>query len=662
MRLNKKIVCAVGGIAVVYAGLLFLIQRALVLPSFEVLERESAAKNMERCLEALGREAHHLGNLTQDWAYWDDTYQFVQDRNETYIASNLPVASFVDSELNLVCYLDHLRKAVWAYECDLEEEEIKELETVDFASLPQNHRLFGDGTPAGEIEGILQTAGGPMLLASRPILTSAIEGPSTGTLLMGRLMNDAVFEQLAEQTRVPLEVWPVDELEIPAAHQSLLKEALPGTPVVVDRADAGTLWVYGLVRDLEDNPILVMGAELPKSILSRGEAVVRWTGLAGLGAGVLTLLVLLLLLRRLVTEPIERLTHHATHVGRREDLKGRVGLDRKDEIGMLATEIDGMFDRLDRDNERRKEAERALTESEVRYRTLVELSTIAIVIQVDEAIDYVNVAFLKLLGAEEREDVEGRALIDFAVPEWRSEVREYVRSITRRGGRADPIEVQFVQTSGDVVDVEVGGACVLLDGNVGAQLAMKDITERKQLEAQLRNMARMDGLTGIPNRREFDATLDKEYRRAARVETPLSLLMIDIDFFKAYNDCYGHQEGDDCIRKVARCLKTSLKRASEFAARYGGEEFAVILPNTGRDAAMKTAEIIREQVASLRMAHAQSAVTDHVTISVGLSTLVPTKDGANEDLVKQADTALYQAKRLGRNQVQVHDEEGHAKA
>ena len=178
-----------------------------------------------------------------------------------------------------------------------------------------------------------------------------------------------------------------------------------------------------------------------------------------------------------------------------------------------------------------------------------------------------------------------------------------------------------------------------------------------QLTATLHRLTTQDALSGIANRRAFDQTLDQEWRRAQRNHLPLSLLMIDIDHFQAYNDHYGHLEGDACLRAVALTLQTSVARATDLVARYGGEEFAVLLPNTSADAACKVAERLRRAVADLSLAHARATTAQHVTVSLGLACLRPQWPAQSQPeplqgpvrLIKLADQALYQAKSAGRN-------------
>jgi two-component system chemotaxis family response regulator WspR len=175
-----------------------------------------------------------------------------------------------------------------------------------------------------------------------------------------------------------------------------------------------------------------------------------------------------------------------------------------------------------------------------------------------------------------------------------------------------------------------------------------------QLEEQnavLARLSQQDGLTGIGNRRRFDDSLTGEWRRCARETAPLSLVLIDVDMFKKYNDHYGHQAGDDCLRKVAHTLRDCAQRPGDVVARYGGEEFVVLLPGTDAAGAAFVAEQLRQRVVDLALPHEASAVSSIVTISLGVATCVPSLDVQATSLVGTADANLYEAKRSGRNRL-----------
>ncbi|MBZ2190202.1 GGDEF domain-containing protein [Alcanivorax sp. JB21] len=184
------------------------------------------------------------------------------------------------------------------------------------------------------------------------------------------------------------------------------------------------------------------------------------------------------------------------------------------------------------------------------------------------------------------------------------------------------------------------------------ELLREDRRRIAMLAEELSRQALVDGLTGLANRRQFDQALSREWARALREEQPLALIFADIDYFKLYNDHFGHQEGDDCMRVLAGVFRQQARRATDLAARYGGEEFVLLLPGTGRGAAIQRAEELAEAVRACQLPHPRSQCAPVVTVSVGVVSAIPGSNGSEDDLVGRADQALYQAKAAGRNRVQ----------
>ncbi|WP_461209451.1 GGDEF domain-containing protein [Desulfocurvus sp. DL9XJH121] len=198
---------------------------------------------------------------------------------------------------------------------------------------------------------------------------------------------------------------------------------------------------------------------------------------------------------------------------------------------------------------------------------------------------------------------------------------------------------------------------VLRNEELALEVEVRKRTELalEKLNLELERLASVDGLTQVANRRLFDQRLEDEWRRLVRQGEPLSLIMCDVDYFKNYNDTYGHIAGDDCLRRVARAVASTARRPADLAARYGGEEFVVLLPGTNLDGAAILANDIQAAVAALDIPHSASMAGARVTLSIGVSSTVPVNFGNPEQLVSDADKALYEAKNEGRNRVVLQD-------
>ncbi|MGF3026400.1 GGDEF domain-containing protein [Methylobacterium aquaticum] len=268
---------------------------------------------------------------------------------------------------------------------------------------------------------------------------------------------------------------------------------------------------------------------------------------------------------------------------------------------------------------------------------------------------YVNRAATVLLGYSADEfrhlrvwDVDPH----FDEPRW----REHWRDLETTGS----IKLETVNTSrsGEPIPIEVTANLVTFKGRRFNCAIVRDISAQKQAEADLRALndrihvlSITDALTGLANRRHLDTVLAEAIRHHARTGEPLSLILLDVDAFKAFNDRYGHIEGDACLTRVAAALTGALRRDRDLAARYGGEEFACVLPNTTEAEALAVADRLRAAIAALAIPHAASPVAAVVTASIGVLTTACAADATPLDLIRAVDRFLYRAKREGRDRV-----------
>lgn len=326
----------------------------------------------------------------------------------------------------------------------------------------------------------------------------------------------------------------------------------------------------------------------------------------------------------------------------------------------------------------RREAEEKLRSSEERFRGIFDQATVGVIAtDLRGRLLTVNPAFTAISGFKD-EEVFGRDYASLTHPDDREREAGLFGSLQARERDGYSIEKRYVHADGHTV--WISESLAILRGSDGEPQGftgvVEDITARRQAEDSLRRLnaeleervtertceleeanvklerlATEDGLTGLANRRRLDQVIDQELSRGLRTADMLSFLMCDVDFFKRYNDRYGHAEGDECLKRVAGALRASFKRASDLPARYGGEEFSVIIPNTPPDHVLLLAEALRRRLEKEAIPHEKSDAAAVVTISIGVVSAPITRDRDRAWYIKQADEALYRSKAEGRNRV-----------
>ncbi|MDH3663228.1 MAG: ATP-binding protein [Alphaproteobacteria bacterium] len=346
MRLGAKTILVLSGVIALSTALNFLVVREFVYPSFAELEKQKAEENIGRVVQSIDNEIKHLSLLTFDWAAWNDTYEFVVDQDPDYAESNLVWTSFSGSNLNLIHFYDIQGRLVWGESYDLETEE--PLELAEFPDhLALGHPFIAHASPESDIVGIVLTSAGPMLLASRPIITSDQEGPIRGTLMMGRLLTSEVLSTLAEQVAVEFEVRPISSGSVSSEASDVLSQISSGIKHVFREGDGKTLDVYEAIPDINGVPALLVSASTPRDITGIGQRTIQVTLISLIAAGLVVMAFTAILARIFVVGPVVNLTDIVLSIGKTGDLSRRVALTkRNDEIGLLSREFDGMLGKL----------------------------------------------------------------------------------------------------------------------------------------------------------------------------------------------------------------------------------------------------------------------------------------------------------------------------
>lgn len=342
MSLRSKVLIFVLTVSAVFALTSYLVQRAIMLPGFEKVEREEASKDVARCVQALRRDCEHLSQAAADYAAWDDTYEYVIDRNSAFESKNLLAETFRNLRLNLLLIVDLEGSRVWG-EVRNDEGERLDAEALFNAVCRPGHVLTSHSALDSHVEGILPSEFGPLLVGSRPIITSQGEGPIRGALIMGRLLDADAIAELSARTRVALELWPVDSVPPDASDALHILTQGQGDWTV---EPGPPLWAYTLRRDIYGQPALLIRIERPPTITTHGRNAAHAAVWMTVGGGAATTLVMWFVLALLVVQPLTRLTEHAARVGEEDDLTARLNMRSRDEIGVLARAFDTMVDRL----------------------------------------------------------------------------------------------------------------------------------------------------------------------------------------------------------------------------------------------------------------------------------------------------------------------------
>lgn len=636
---------------------------------FTELERIDADQDARRVERAIRADLESLAADAHDWAAWDELHAFASRRASEPLDLTVVNPTLRNLHLNLLMVTDAEGRIIFARSFDL-------LQNYGFETPARVQEAVLDSADLelrsperGGATGIIAVGDAPLLVASAPILKSDGEGPPAGTLIMGRSLDSTLMSRIQAITGLSAAVLPVQSEYQPDDVRSAVTGLTDVNEVRIRALGSDVIASYALLEDPVGSPAAVIKVEQPRD-LAQAASRTTWFFLVALliistivgGMG-------LFVTERLVFARVGRLVNDIAALAKTPEPGTRLPEDAgRNELPGLTGAINALLAALD--------ASRTTLEEERRQLRHI-LATIGVGILITDAdtgrVIEANPVALSLLGrsrhevigADERTLLQPGEPADPAVDE--DPALHNKEWMARRG---DGTSLPVLLTA---VPVKLGERSCLLRSFI-------DISERKHAEeriqeevqqrrareteliklqgeleaanSRLRDLSLLDSLTGISNRRRFDQRLDEEWSRAARNGEPLSLLMIDIDFFKNFNDTYGHVAGDQCLVDVASALARSLHRPADLVARYGGEEFAVILPATNGEGAGEVAERLRVEIERLALPHESSAAAPCLTISIGAATAHPRADISPYSLVKAADQALYQAKTQGRNRTE----------
>lgn len=481
MSLRLKIPLTAGLVLACVMAALYLVAWQVLGHSFAELEDRTVRSNVERALAALHESLEALDTRCVDWAAWDDTYAFMEDRDEEYIRSNLVDTTFMNQRFNLMLFVDTAGRLVFGKAFDLEAGVEAPLPAGLREHLVPGAPLLRHG-PDGRsgTKGVLMLPAGPMLVAARPILTSEYGGPVRGTLIIGRFLDRDEIARLAATTRLSLEFRRPDVPDLPAEWREALAALRPGG-ILVRPLDAERVAGYTLVSDVYGRPALALGVEVPMEIYREGRVALRYFGLSLLAVGLVAGAATWLLLERAVLSPLARLGEEVRRVGQAANAGVRVAPAGGGELAVLAGTVNEMLAALER-------TQRRLRESEELFKTVATSSPIGIYIVQEGKFRFVNPRFEQHTGYG-REELLGTDSLALVLPEDRDAVRENVIRMLK-GERSAPYQFRVVTKQGEVRWVMETVASIRCRGERAVLGNYMDVTEQKRTEEALRRSER----------------------------------------------------------------------------------------------------------------------------------------------------------------------------
>jgi len=350
MTLKLKITLIVSAIIILFGVVVFGIKHFIISPSFLALEHQEAITDLKRSMQAFQREIKFHDHFVWDWSSWDDTYEFIETRYDEYIKINLVLETFSDSDINVLYFIDTSGKIVWGETRD-RQTQITHISEFPSDALPANHPLLSfktENKPVHEVgvAGVYMTSKGPMMISSRPILTSENKGPIRGFVIIGKYLTDKIIKKLVEQTEVDFQIFPIMAGALPESLKEIPSRITDETPYLIKSTSVDYNDAYAVLTDINGDAALLLMAKLPKNISAKGAASMRYAMYSFLAAGFVVFIVIYLLLQILVFRPLKKFTNHVISIEKTSDLSVKFPVKHQDEIGILSKEFNRMLEQI----------------------------------------------------------------------------------------------------------------------------------------------------------------------------------------------------------------------------------------------------------------------------------------------------------------------------
>jgi len=634
MGLRKKTLITISTTLILMVLIIYSITSTILLGGYAKLEKENILLSMNQAMKVIDDELVQLKLIVGDWAPWNDTYVFVQNRNQKYIDDNLMNSTLVNLHVNFLLFINTAGKIVYCKYLDLETgrgeacpESIKKYLSFEGSF------LFRNESKKETLAGLAILPESPIFLTSTPILTSQFKGPVMGTLIAGRYLNAPETKRLASLINLSVTFERLDgpSLSDPfkKAKQSLTLE----NKVAILPLDENTIGAYSLLADLTGSPILMLGIDKERKIYSRGKTDMRYLAYSLLITGLVFIIATLIFLEITVLSRMVRLNSDVEEIASTGNLSGKTTITGKDELSDLSTQINLMLESVRVSTER----DHAILES---------IEDAYFELDLEGNLRFYNDALSRIFNYDKEAlgKVNYRQLLDEAAAEKAFNTFQH---LYKTGIPVRSMETEFKLENDQKTYLE--SSVSLIKDNKGKTIGFRgisrNVTEQKESSKKLLYMVYHDSLTGLLNRKAFHENLEKELLYADRYKQQRVVMYLDLDKFKKVNDTFGHHAGDHLLKEFAHRVKKVL-RDTDLVYRLGGDEFAIILTSPQDP----TPDIIAQRILDVMVPpfYLKSQTIDFVTTSIGIS-FYPSDGTDAETLLQCADKAMYEAKK-NRNQ------------
>ena len=630
MSIRKKTLIVVTLILIVLIIIVYKISDNMLLKSYSKLEEDDARRNIQRAISAFDYDISILSSLAYDWAVSNDSYEFIEDRNDKYIKSNLGNSAFTEFNINAIVFINSNGKIVYGQGFDFVKNERTTIPD-SFKTLLIQNSFFTNQSRNSRTNGIVMLPEAPTLISACPILASEGKGPVRGTLIIARYINTGEIKRLAERTNLTLNLVKYEELRETKQIRNIMSSIGGNEVIFLNPINGNLISGYGLMKDIYGKPVFAFKADIPREIYKQGTKSRSYLIMTLILAGTVLGGIILILLEEIVLFPLTRLSENVNNIGLSRKLSERVSTKGGNEFSSLGVAINNMLAALE-------QSHKDIEINERRFRLLAENAQDIIYrmqLYPEKRFEYISPVVTKITGYTPEEHYEDPDLVlKMTCSEDQNNLKEM---FSQEGDFSKPLVLRWITKDKRTIWAEERNVPIY-DSNgklIAVEGIARDISQSKRMEEQLKYFSLHDSLTGLYNRNYYEEEMRRietgRYKSAA-------VIVCDLDGLKFVNDTIGHEKGDILLCEVAKIIKKSM-RASDLIARVGGDEFAVILPDISEQMTQNIYKRIMNKIQNFNMKHQETVLS----LSVGIA-LSKGESINMAELFKEADDMMYREK------------------